>query len=103
MAILVCGGAGYIGSHNVRALLDRGSEAVVVDNLWTGHRPAVPDGVPFYEGDVRDAALLDRIWAEHAVDAVIHFCACSLVGESVDQPLRYFNRICVSVRVFRIF
>ena len=90
MAILVCGGAGYIGSHNVRALLDRGSEAVVVDNLWTGHRPAVPDGVPFYEGDVRDAALMDRIFSEHKIEAVLHFCACSLVGESVEKPLLYF-------------
>ena len=90
MAILVCGGAGYIGSHNVRALLDRGSEAVVVDNLWTGHRPAVPDGVPFYEGDVRDAALMDRVFSEHEIEAVLHFCACSLVGESVEKPLLYF-------------
>ncbi len=91
MSVLICGGAGYIGSHNVRALLDRGESVVVLDNLWTGHRESLPGSVPFYEGDVRDAALLDRIWAEHAVDAVIHFCACSLVGESVDQPLRYFN------------
>ena len=91
MSVLICGGAGYIGSHNVRALCDRGESVVVLDNLWTGHRESLPGSVPFYEGDVRDAALLDRIWAEHAVDAVIHFCACSLVGESVDQPLRYFN------------
>ena len=91
MSVLICGGAGYIGSHNVRALLDRGESVVVLDNLWTGHRESLPGSVPFYEGDVRDAALLDRIWAEHAVDAAIHFCACSLVGESVDQPLRYFN------------
>ena len=91
MSVLICGGAGYIGSHNVRALCDRGESVVVLDNLWTGHRESLPGSVPFYEGDVRDAALLDRIWSEHAVDAVIHFCACSLVGESVDQPLRYFN------------
>ena len=91
MSVLICGGAGYIGSHNVRALLDRGESVVVLDNLWTEHRESLPGSVPFYEGDVRDAALLDRIWAEHAVDAAIHFCACSLVGESVDQPLRYFN------------
>ena len=91
MSVLICGGAGYIGSHNVRALLDRGESVVVLDNLWTGHRASLPDSVPFYEGDVRDAALLDKILAGHAVDSVIHFCACSLVGESVEQPLRYFN------------
>ena len=91
MSVLICGGAGYIGSHNVRALLDRGESVVVLDNLWTGHRESLSDSVPFYEGDVRDAALLDKILAGHAVDSVIHFCACSLVGESVEQPLRYFN------------
>ncbi len=91
MAILVCGGAGYIGSHNVRALLDRGTEAVVLDNLWTGHRAAVPEGVRFYEGDVRDGDLLDRVMKENPIDAVLHFCACSLVGESVEKPLLYFN------------
>ncbi|RRD63905.1 UDP-glucose 4-epimerase GalE [Fretibacterium sp. OH1220_COT-178] len=91
MSVLVCGGAGYIGSHNVRALLDRGEGVVVLDNLWTGHRESLPGSVPFYEGDVRDAALLDRILSEHPVESVIHFCACSLVGESVEQPLRYFN------------
>ena len=58
MSVLICGGAGYIGSHNVRALLDRGESVVVLDNLWTGHRAALPGSVPFYEGDVRDAALL---------------------------------------------
>ncbi|MBR1671463.1 MAG: UDP-glucose 4-epimerase GalE [Fretibacterium sp.] len=91
MAILVCGGAGYIGSHNVRALLDHGEEVVVLDNLWTGHRAAVPEAVKFYEGDVRDSALLDKVMASHPIEAVIHFCACSLVGESVAKPLLYFN------------
>ena len=57
MSVLICGGAGYIGSHNVRALLDRGESVVVLDNLWTGHRESLPGSVPFYEGDVRDAAL----------------------------------------------
>ena len=91
MSVLICGGAGYIGSHNVRALLDRGESVVVLDNLWTGHRAALPGSVPFYEGDVRDAALLDRIMDAHSLEAVVHFCACSLVGESVERPLRYFN------------
>ena len=57
MSVLICGGAGYIGSHNVRALLDRGESVVVLDNLWTGHRAALPESVPFYEGDVRDTSL----------------------------------------------
>ncbi|MCR5346986.1 MAG: UDP-glucose 4-epimerase GalE [Fretibacterium sp.] len=91
MAVLVCGGAGYIGSHNVKALLARGVEVVVLDNLWTGHRASVPEGVKFFEGDVRDGALLDKIMEEHSIEAVIHFCACSLVGESMDKPLLYFN------------
>ena len=69
MSVLICGGAGYIGSHNVRALLDRGESVVVLDNLWTGHRAALPGSVPFYEGDVRDAALLDKIMGEHPVEA----------------------------------
>ncbi len=91
MAVLVCGGAGYIGSHNVRALLDEGEDVIVLDNLWTGHRAAVPDDAVFYEGDVRDAATLDKIFMKHKIDAVLHFCACSLVGESVERPLLYFN------------
>lgn len=91
MAVLVCGGAGYIGSHNVKALLARGEEVIVLDNLWTGHRAAVPEGVKFYEGDVRDGALLDRVMSEQNIEAVIHFCACSLVGESMEKPLLYFN------------
>ncbi len=91
MSILICGGAGYIGSHNVRAFMDRGEDVIVVDNLVTGHRWAVPDSVPFYEGDIRDSSLLDRVFSEHKIEAVIHFCACSLVGESVDKPLMYFN------------
>ncbi|WP_304736642.1 NAD-dependent epimerase/dehydratase family protein, partial [uncultured Desulfovibrio sp.] len=65
MSILVCGGAGYIGSHNVRALLARGEEPVVIDNFLTGHRQAVPDGVRLYQGDIRDSAALDRIFAEN--------------------------------------
>ncbi|MBQ9527780.1 MAG: UDP-glucose 4-epimerase GalE [Fretibacterium sp.] len=91
MAVLVCGGAGYIGSHNVKALLDRGEDVIVLDNLWTGHRAAVPEGVKFYEGDVRDGALLDRVMSEQNIESVIHFCACSLVGESMEKPLLYFN------------
>ena len=91
MAVLVCGGAGYIGSHAVRALLEAKEEVVVADNLQTGHRQAVHPGARFYEADIRDAAALDRIFTENEIEAVVHFAANSLVGESMTQPLKYFN------------
>ena len=91
MAILVCGGAGYIGSHAVHALIEQGEEVVIVDNLQTGHRKAIHPQAAFYEADIRDAAALDKIFTAHRIDAVIHFAANSLVGESMEQPLLYFN------------
>lgn len=90
MAILVCGGAGYIGSHMVAALLEKGEEVVVLDNLQKGHREAVLGG-RFYEGDLRDRAVLDKVFTENGIDAVIDFAADSLVGESVTEPLKYFE------------
>ncbi|GIP44981.1 UDP-glucose 4-epimerase GalE [Paenibacillus sp. J45TS6] len=90
MAILVTGGAGYIGSHTVAALLERGEEVVVVDNLQTGHREAVLGGA-FYEGDLRDKAFLDQVFAENKIEAVIHFAANSLVGESMQNPAKYYD------------
>lgn len=91
MAILVCGGAGYIGSHAVHALVEKGEEVVIVDNLQTGHRGALNTAAKFYEGDIRDASVLDRIFTENKIEAVIHFAANSLVGESMEKPLLYFN------------
>ncbi len=91
MAVLVCGGAGYIGSHMVDRLLQEGETPIVVDNLRTGHRQAVPQNVKFYQGDIRDALILDKVFTENKIEAVIHFAACSLVGESVEKPLLYFN------------
>lgn len=91
MAILVCGGAGYIGSHNVRALLARGEEPLVMDNFLTGHRQAVPGGVGLYEGDIRDPVALDKVFNENRIEVVLHFAASSLVGESMEKPLAYFN------------
>ena len=91
MAILVCGGAGYIGSHAVHALIEKGEQVVVVDNLQTGHRDALNPKSKFYEGDIRDASVLDKIFTENKVEAVIHFAANSLVGESMEKPLLYFN------------
>ncbi|PLT31049.1 UDP-glucose 4-epimerase GalE [Peribacillus deserti] len=90
MAILVTGGAGYIGSHTVVELLNQGEEVVVVDNIRTGHEKAVSGGT-FYTGDLRDEGFLDSVFEKHDIEAAIHFAACSLVGESVQQPLKYYE------------
>lgn len=90
MAVLVTGGAGYIGSHTVAALLDRGEDVVVVDNLQTGHRGALLGG-KLYEGDLRDKELLTKVFKENEIDAVIHFAANSLVGESMHNPGKYYD------------
>lgn len=92
MAILVTGGAGYIGSATVERLLEKGKQVVVLDDLYRGHREAVPDGVPFYEGRVGDVALVERILREHPIESCIHFAALAYVGESVNEPARYFER-----------
>ena len=90
--VLVCGGAGYIGSHVVRALLDKGYEVVVLDNLSTGHRAAVPEAAAFEQCDIRDAAGLERMFLRHEdIDCVMHFCANSLVGESMEKPIEYYD------------
>jgi UDP-glucose 4-epimerase len=89
--VLVTGGAGYIGSHAVLALVDRGWPVCVIDNLVTGFRFAVPEGVPFYQGDIEDAALLARIFAEQKVGAVMHFAGSVVVPESVENPLKYYH------------
>lgn len=91
MAVLVCGGAGYIGSHVVRALYDAGREVVVYDNLQKGHRQAVPSGVALVVGDLRDKETLKKVFQEYSIDSVIDFAADSLVGESVTKPLQYYN------------
>ena len=91
LPVLVTGGAGYIGSHAVLALLDAGWPVAVIDNLVTGFRWAVPDGVPFYEGDIADEALLARIFAEQRIGAVMHFAGSVVVPESVADPLKYYR------------
>jgi UDP-glucose 4-epimerase len=91
MAILVTGGAGYIGSATVERLLEKGAEVVVLDDLFRGHRAAVPERVPFYKGRVGDAALLAHILREHSIDSCIHFAALAYVGESVAEPAKYFE------------
>jgi len=90
MAVLVTGGAGYIGSHTVAELLARNEEVVVVDNLQQGHRKAVLGG-KLYVGDIRDEAFMDTVFQENKIDAVIHFAANSLVGESMQNPGKYYH------------
>lgn len=95
MAILVLGGAGYIGSHTVYELIDRGEEVVVADNLETGHLEAVHPKAKFYQGDIRSRAFVDKVFDENKIEAVIHFAANSLVGESMTNPLKYYdNNLC---------
>jgi len=89
--LLITGGAGYIGSHTVKYLLGQGEKIVVLDNLVFGHREALPDEVTFIQGDMSDAALVDRVFAEHQPEAVLHFAAFCYVGESVEQPLKYYR------------
>ena len=88
--ILVAGGAGYIGSHMVALLIEKGYDVVVVDNLCTGHWQSVK-GAVLRVGDLRDAAFLDRVFSEFPIDGVINFAAFSLVGESVADPLKYYD------------
>lgn len=90
MAILVTGGAGYIGSHTVAELLNQGEEVVIIDNLATGHEKAVIGGT-FYKGDLRNGKFLGEVFSTHNIEAVIHFAASSLVGESVVKPLEYYE------------
>jgi UDP-glucose 4-epimerase len=97
--VLVTGGAGYIGSHAVLALRDAGFPVCVIDNLVTGFRWAVPEAVPFYEGDIADAALLDRIVAEQGIGAVMHFAGSVVVPESVTDPLKYYSNNTAKTRM----
>ena len=91
MAILICGGAGYIGSHMVRVLLQQQEDVIVLDNLLTGHQAAVAHQAKFYHGDIRNTKDLDRVFSENSIEAVMHFAASSLVGESMINPLKYFD------------
>lgn len=90
MKVLVCGGAGYIGSHMVRCLRAHGHEPIVYDNLSTGHREAIADA-SLIVGDIRDPNTLRMVFGEHRFDAVIHLCAHSLVGESMAKPYEYYQ------------
>lgn len=94
MNVLVTGGAGYIGSHVVEELQKNGFTPIVYDNLSTGHAAAVPEEVQLVEGDIHDVVFLKHIMAQFEIDAVIHFAASSLVGESMENPSKYyFNNV----------
>ncbi len=98
MTILVTGGAGYIGSHMVLDLLDAGEQVVVLDNLSTGHRRAVADGVPLIVGDTGDQSLVTRVIREYGIDTIIHFAASIVVPDSVRNPLDYYRNNTVNSR-----
>lgn len=91
MTVLVLGGAGYIGSHTVYELIDAGEDVVVADNLMTGHVDAVHPKARFYKGDIRDKDFLNNLFKKEKIDSVIHFAANSLVGESMTDPLKYYD------------
>ena len=91
MAVLICGGAGYIGSHCVYGFIDRCESVIVADNLQTGHAAAVHKSALFYNDDIRDRDFLEKIFTENNIDAVIHFAANALVGVSMIEPLAYYD------------
>ena len=93
LSILICGGAGYIGSHALWQLSRANEDVIVVDNLSAGHLGALKAGlkVKFYEADIRDRAALSAVFAENDIEAVVHFAADSLVGRSMLQPLKYYD------------
>ena len=102
MAILVTGGAGYIGSVTAERLRETREEIVILDDLFRGHRAAVDSRLPFYQGRVGDPALLERITREHKIDSCVHFAALAYVGESVEKPAEYFeNNVAQGVTFLR--
>ena len=91
MSILVTGGAGYIGSHTVYKLIEEGRDVVIIDSLETGYIEAVHPKARFYKGDIRDKEFPNSVFSKEHIDAVIHFAANSLVGESMKNPLKYYD------------
>jgi len=102
MHVLVVGGAGYIGSHAVKMLREAGHSPVVVDNLARGHREAVPSDVPFYQVSASDGDELRNIFKKHAIECVMHFAALAYVGESVENPLMYYeNNVAATIKLLQ--
>ena len=99
LPVLVTGGAGYIGSHAVLALHDAGWPVTVIDNLSTGFKFAIPEGVPFYEGDIADETLLQQIFTEQGTRAIMHFAGSIIVPESVEDPLKYYHNNTAKSRI----
>src|ERR1700730_2385606 len=91
MAILVTGGAGYIGSHVTRHLFDAGVKVVVVDDLSTGHRQSLIHNETLVEGDIRDSEVLDQAFKDNKIECIMHFAALAIVPDSVSDPLRYYS------------
>ena len=91
MTIAVLGGAGYIGSHAVDQLIEKNYDVIVIDNLQTGHEESIHENARFYKGDLRDKEFLTRVFEAEKVEGILHFAANSLVGESMEEPLKYFN------------
>lgn len=91
MSVLVCGGAGYIGSHCVYHLIEEGEDVIIVDNLQTGHLNAIHKNAKFYKGDIRDKEFLTEVFEKENIEEIIHFAADLLVGESMLNPLKYYN------------
>lgn len=98
MSVLVTGGAGYIGSHTVRELIKRNYDVIILDSLETGHKEAVTGG-KLYIGDIRDGVSVEKVFKENKIEAVIHFAAYSLVGESVKSPSKYYENNINSTRI----
>ncbi|MDF9826742.1 UDP-glucose 4-epimerase [Ereboglobus sp. PH5-10] len=102
MNVLIAGGAGYIGSHCVRQVAAAGHRPVVIDNLVFGHRPAVAPDVPFYEANLGDEAAVGKILVDEKIDVVMHFAAYIFVGESVQEPMKYyFNNVVSTLQLLR--
>src|SRR3954469_17525725 len=98
MTVLVTGGAGYIGSHMVHALVETGESVVVIDNLSTGFSHYLPEGVPLFIGDVADENLVEGVITAHGIDAIIHFAGSVVVPESMRDPLAYYRNNTMTTR-----
>jgi UDP-glucose 4-epimerase len=98
MTVLVTGGAGYIGSHTVQALVEAGEGVVVIDNLSTGFSNFVPGGVPLFTGDAGDETLVEDVIAQHQVESIIHFAGSVVVPDSMRDPLQYYRNNTMTTR-----